>query len=452
MGRGGDRAPLRWGNLETVQRSGRGSRWLGLVLAAGLTTAGAVTEGPVVAAAGTPDQVPDVAGIRSAQQAVVELNHRVPLGEDQFAVNQVSAAVDSDRQALTAAQQSASSAATAAAGAAARLGTEQAALASATSALGEAQTRLASDRAAMRAIAIGLYTGQVATLQPTSLSELEADQQAVIGTDEVEVVAGIVEGDLGRDLAETDRDQRSQDRLAGLVRSDAQQARSAAADQASAASAASAAAADLSRDNAELAAARARLASAQAELVADLAAVNGPDPSSNGLSVLGSSALSAAELTAWYRQQGYVDMTPTPIQQLADWYLQAGSEEGIRGDVAFAQAVLETGGFSSPDAIGLNNYAGIGHCDTCSSGWAFPSAQTGVLGQEQLLRIFAAGGSPAGGPPPVLDALDPAHQGRRGCCSTWEALTGVWASDPTYGGQIMAIYQAILSFTTASAR
>ena len=54
--------------------------------------------------------------------------------------------------------------------------------------------------------------------------------------------------------------------------------------------------------------------------------------------------------------------------------------------MAFAQAVLETGGFSSPDAVDLNNYAGIGHCDTCGQGWAFPSPQAGVLGQLQLLR------------------------------------------------------------------
>jgi hypothetical protein len=120
----------------------------------------------------------------------------------------------------------------------------------------------------------------------------------------------------------------------------------------------------------------------------------------------------------------------------------------VRGDVAFAQAILETGGFSSPDAVNLNNYAGIGHCDTCSTGWAFPSPRGGVDGQLQLLQIFA-GGTPPDPIAPVLAALVPSKESSLGCCSTWEALTGVWATDPTYGSQILSIYQQMLQFASS---
>jgi hypothetical protein len=169
------------------------------------------------------------------------------------------------------------------------------------------------------------------------------------------------------------------------------------------------------------------------------------------LSLLGGAALTADQLVGWFNSQGFADLTSAPVTDLARWYIQAGAQEGIRGDVAFAQAVLETGGFSSPDAVGLSNFAGIGHCDSCATGWGFPSPQAGVIGQVQLLRIFAdAGATPAGAPAPVLADLTPARQGRAGCCSTVEALTGVWATDPGYAQQILEIYGQVLSSALAA--
>ena len=135
---------------------------------------------------------------------------------------------------------------------------------------------------------------------------------------------------------------------------------------------------------------------------AAISTVVGSASPSPGLSVLGRAALSPAQLTTWYSATGYADLTTATIDQLTDWYASQGVAEDVRADVAFAQAVLETGGFSSPDAVTLNNYAGIGHCDSCSAGWAFPSPEGGVLGQLQLLRIFAdPGGTPQNFDPAV---------------------------------------------------
>jgi hypothetical protein len=180
----------------------------------------------------------------------------------------------------------------------------------------------------------------------------------------------------------------------------------------------------------------------------DLAALNGPTSTSAGsLSLLGGSALTASQLAAWFSWEGYTDFTSARIDQLAAWYTQAGAEERVRGDVAFAQAILETGGFSSRDAVDLNNYAGIGHCDSCSSGWQFPSPNGGVVGQTQLLRIFATTAAPpAGAPGPVLPSLTVSQQHEAGCCPSVESLTGVWATDPTYGAQILGLYQQMLDF------
>ena len=179
-------------------------------------------------------------------------------------------------------------------------------------------------------------------------------------------------------------------------------------------------------------------------------ALSGPAVAPGQLSVLGGSALDGAQLAGWFDAQGYEDLTSASIGQLASWYIQYGAEEGVRGDLAFAQAVLETGGFSSPDATDLSNFAGIGHCDTCDSGWAFPSPQGGVLGQIQLLRIFAdSGPGPVGAPGPVLGALAAGKEMSAGCCSTIESLTGVWATDPAYGQQVLDIYAQMLSYVLA---
>jgi hypothetical protein len=171
-----------------------------------------------------------------------------------------------------------------------------------------------------------------------------------------------------------------------------------------------------------------------------------PAPGDSSPSILGPSALDAAQLVAWFGTSGYIDLTATPIGQLAQWYIDEGSREGVRGDIAFAQAVLETGGFSSPDAVTLNNYAGIGHCDSCAAGWAFPSPQLGVRGQIQLLRAYAQPGLTAAqlADPPAITGVTPEKQGVRGCCDTWQSLTGVWATNPIYGPVILDLYQSML--------
>ena len=71
-----------------------------------------------------------------------------------------------------------------------------------------------------------------------------------------------------------------------------------------------------------------------------------------------------------------------------------------------------------------------------------------MLGQLQLLQIFASpGGPPPGAPGPVLPTLTAADQYQHSCCSTWQALTGVWATDPTYGSQILGLYEQMLAFS-----
>ena len=136
------------------------------------------------------------------------------------------------------------------------------------------------------------------------------------------------------------------------------------------------------------------------------------------------------------------------VAELASLFVAEGEAVGVRGDVAFIQAVLETGGFRF---TGTNNFAGIGHCDSCDRVFAFPSARDGVRAQVQMLRAYADGDVRAvdlpGGPVPGVDVE---RLGVRGCCVSWWGLTGVWATALHYGGSILALYESALAHAAAA--
>ena len=159
-------------------------------------------------------------------------------------------------------------------------------------------------------------------------------------------------------------------------------------------------------------------------------------------SILGQSLLNAGDLAAWFASTGHKANTTVPIDQLAADYQTAAAATGVRFDVAFAQSIVETGFFSFPAGGQLtpadNNFAGIGACDSCSHGWRFPDAQTGVSAQLQLLEAYA---SPKPVPTPLIGSV-----GVGGCCPNWMALAGKWATSTVYGISIMTIYQQMLAW------
>lgn len=437
---------------EAVPRAGAALTLAATALIGGLGAGPAATAGasdrPV---GGVAAQVLDVATIESEQAQLVDRAFQNPLGAAQFAVASYAATTTDDAGRLDGDRAAQARAVAAEEQATGRLAADRAALTAAVAAERSADTALAGDRARLRSIAVGLYVGDLTNPQPAGVQALATYEKAVMDNAEVDVVAGVVDRTLAADHATALADAGRRRALTAAVGSDGGQLT--AAEQATGAAAATVATAEatLAADRGRLAGAQAHLARVQASRAAALAAIQPPAGTPSGtLSLMGGAALDAAQLTAWFGAQGYVDLTSAPVGQLAGWYLDAGRAEGIRGDVAFAQAVLETGGFSSPDAVGLSNFAGIGHCDTCAAGWAFPSPHGGVVGHVQLLRIFAdRAPAPAGAPAPVLPVLTPAKQFEAGCCASVESLTGVWATDPTYGAQIVSIYQSMLQFALA---
>jgi hypothetical protein len=190
-----------------------------------------------------------------------------------------------------------------------------------------------------------------------------------------------------------------------------------------------------------------------AQAASDQAALD----SLGGVPVLGQARLDAHQIAGWFHSTGVQAnlASSTTIDQLAQIYAEEGAATNVRGDLAFAQAIIETGSFGHATD---NNYAGIGACDSCHGEPAFPSPRDGVRAQVQLLRSYADPDSTStnlGNPPdPTLFGTDPAtaaatfdHFALKGKVPLWNLMGhGNWATDPNYAGKVLRVYAAMLAF------
>lgn len=133
--------------------------------------------------------------------------------------------------------------------------------------------------------------------------------------------------------------------------------------------------------------------------------------------------------------------------KLGGFYEVFGKHYGIRGDIAFAQALHETNNFHFTGVVNpeQHNYSGIGATDPRRSGANFPSEEKGVLAHIQHLYAYATTGQLPEGYPLVDPCFDLVH---RGSAKTWVALNGKWAVPGNgYGQSILGIYQGMVRFT-----
>jgi hypothetical protein len=165
--------------------------------------------------------------------------------------------------------------------------------------------------------------------------------------------------------------------------------------------------------------------------------------------VLGDSVMTVEEIVGWYKAQGIVGYAGgVDLATMVGFYLDEGKAEAVRGDVAFAQSVVETGAFTSPLTT-HNNFAGIGACDSCPTGFDFATPQQGVRAQAQLLHAYADKALRISTLANPAVGSNPDRLSVRGCCTTWNKLTGTWASDPNYGPKLMTVYLSMLQFALA---
>ena len=133
-------------------------------------------------------------------------------------------------------------------------------------------------------------------------------------------------------------------------------------------------------------------------------------------------------------------------EEIVSYYYEEGAREGIRPDVAFAQALKETGFFSyGGDVIPeQNNYCGLGTTGGGVKGEFFATPQMGVRAHIQHLLAYSSTRRPL---TPVIDPrYDIVRQayGSR-TLGNWQDLNGRWAVPGKYYGQeILSMFKAIL--------
>jgi peptidoglycan hydrolase CwlO-like protein len=176
-----------------------------------------------------------------------------------------------------------------------------------------------------------------------------------------------------------------------------------------------------------------------------------------GEPVMGPTILTPDEIVAWYRSSGASPRLSggMSIEELAQIFVSEGTAENVRGDFAFAQSYIETGGFRAGGSD--NNFSGLGACDGCSGQRRFPNARDGVRAQIQHLRNYADRRSRASDlqnpPSPYWYGADPGVAARnfdtffaKGWAPTWQMMgRGNWATDPNYASKVIGMYNRMVA-------
>lgn len=159
-------------------------------------------------------------------------------------------------------------------------------------------------------------------------------------------------------------------------------------------------------------------------------------------SIMGTSVLNAQQMADFVMEKNPYNnrLKGITLQRLAETYLEEGQKEGVRGDVAFAQAIKETGYFTYDGDVNpnQNNFAGIGTVYKGVKGNYFKTPVEGVRVQIQHLKAYSS----------TLKLnyplIDPRFKYvKRGSAKTWPDLHGKWAMQigGNYGNEILSIYR-----------
>lgn len=160
--------------------------------------------------------------------------------------------------------------------------------------------------------------------------------------------------------------------------------------------------------------------------------------------ICGCHQVDAATMHAFVRRYN-----PDFDEEIAKSYLEIGSRYGIRGDIAFCQAILETGWFKFEGGTAVKasqyNYCGLGVVKKGVTGEGFKSIAEGVTAHIQHLYAYASTEPIPDGEP----LLDPRFKAvRRGVAVEWSELNNRWAMNSLYGSKILKIYENLRLFAS----
>lgn len=135
-----------------------------------------------------------------------------------------------------------------------------------------------------------------------------------------------------------------------------------------------------------------------------------------------------------------------PIE-IAEVYVDVCHRYGIRADIAFCQAIIETGWFKfgggTAVTIEQNNFCGLGVTRLGMRGVEFSTVEEGVTAQIQHLFAYACHHKIPDGE----QLLDPRFAlVKRGCAPHWEDLSGRWAANSNYARNILDLHRKLMAF------
>lgn len=169
-------------------------------------------------------------------------------------------------------------------------------------------------------------------------------------------------------------------------------------------------------------------------------------PSDNEIAIMGGPVATREQCVRYLLKNNPNPLLNTSPEKLVDYYYEEASREGIRPDIAFAQALKETGYFSYGGTVipDQNNYCGLGTTSATVKGAFFDSPQLGVRAHIQHLLAYASTKNPT---TPVVDPRYELVRSRYGddTLQEWQDLNGRWAVPGVgYGQSILDYYHAIL--------
>lgn len=137
-----------------------------------------------------------------------------------------------------------------------------------------------------------------------------------------------------------------------------------------------------------------KLAVAEADILAEFFGMES-STTTEKTAIMGKAQATAQQMALFCRSKNSApQLTSCSLEQLAEMFIEEGEAEGVRGDVAFAQSLHETGYFKFGGIVlpSQNNYAGIGALNGNATGQAasFPDPRTGVRAQIQHLKAYAS--------------------------------------------------------------
>lgn len=185
-------------------------------------------------------------------------------------------------------------------------------------------------------------------------------------------------------------------------------------------------------------------------------------------SIIGKSECTADQLEAYLLSKNPNPKINMPVKDFCKLWIKEGEIEGVRGDIAFCQALHETGFFKYGGQVlpEQNNYGGIGATNNSPIGkgaW-FDSPQIGVRANIQHLKAYANKENLK------QECVDPRFSlVTRGIAPTLEDLAGKWAypgydknkyvslesaikSKETYGHFILDKFEEMKKIKTTSSR